>query len=122
MDQLLSLLRQRHIGMAVMVYPWPDQIINRDSTSMHVTFWRNWAQTNRVPFFNLYPAFLSNPDARRTIQENFIQSDLHWTAHGHGLVASALRGANLADTVGHHLVSSLSQREACPEQRSHGIP
>jgi hypothetical protein len=62
--------------MAVVVYPWPDQILSQDSTSVQVTFWRRWSQVNEVPFCNLFPVFLSNSDPIKTIRENFIQSDL----------------------------------------------
>jgi lysophospholipase L1-like esterase len=63
MDQLLSILRERHIGVAVIVYPYPNEILRNDSNSVQVRFWGNWTATRGVPFFNLFPVFMRSSPA-----------------------------------------------------------
>lgn len=97
MDSLVELLRRHQIGLAVVVYPWPDQILTRggDSTSLWITFWSDWAKANSLPFFNLFPPFLADPDSKRTVREDYIPGDVHWNVHGHQVVADALLSDSL---------------------------
>lgn len=87
MDRLLDVVRKYGITLIVVVYPWPDQIINRDLNSRQVTFWQAWAKGRNVQFVNLFPAFISDPDGETTIRKYFIPSDIHWNESGHRLVA-----------------------------------
>ena len=75
------------INLIVVVYPWPDQIINRDLNSRQVSFWQAWAKGRNVQFVNLFPAFISDKDGEATIREYFIPGDVHWNESGHRLVA-----------------------------------
>lgn len=90
MDRLLDLVRRHRVEMALVVYPWPDQILRRDLDSPQVTFWRSWAEENGVPFLDLFPVFISRGDPRLTIRKYFIPFDFHWNERGHRLVAEAL--------------------------------
>jgi hypothetical protein len=113
MDQLLSLLRDRRIGLAVIVYPYPNEILRSDSNSVQVRFWGSWAATRSVPFFNLFPVFMRSPPAAAVLANDFIPHDVHWTARGHRLVAETLLAAGLADTIR----MQLSRGEAPPRPR-----
>jgi hypothetical protein len=81
------------------VYPYPGEVARRDSASLQVRVWRHWAGDHTVPFFNLFPAFLSYGPAPAAIKDNFIAHDVHWNARGHQLVVQTLLQAGLADTV-----------------------
>lgn len=89
MDRLLDVVRKYGIDLTVVVYPWPDQIINRDLNSRQVSFWQAWANIRNVQFVNLFPAFISGKDGEATIREYFIPSDMHWNESGHRLVAES---------------------------------
>ena len=98
MDDLHELLARRGIGMALVVYPYPAQVARRDSASTHVRFWREWAAERDVPFFDLFPVFMSAPGSpAQVIAENFIAGDVHWSARGHRLVSTALLRQGLAN-------------------------
>ena len=113
MDQLLSLLRDRRIGLAVIVYPYPNEILRRDSSSPQVRFWGSWTATRGVPFFNLFPVFMRSPSAATVLANDFIPHDVHWSARGHRLVAETLLAAGLADTIRMQLSrTELSRGEA----------
>ena len=119
MDEVFALARRHDIGVAVLVYPWPAQILAGDSASIHVDHWQNWAREHRVPFFNLFPAFFADADRPRTIRRNFIPHDTHWNAEGHGLVARTLLSLGLADTVSRFLSDTTTKR---PAMQSIGHP
>jgi hypothetical protein len=78
---------------------WTDDPKARDSTSLQVRFWREWTRTRCVPFFNLFPAFLSQRAPISVLSDNFIPHDVHWNAKGHRLVAHTLMEAGLPDTI-----------------------
>jgi lysophospholipase L1-like esterase len=87
MDRLLDVLKRYDIDLTVVVYPWPDQIIEQDLHSRQVSFWRAWAEERGVQFIDLFPVFVSEKDGEATIRENFLPGDVHWNEAGHRLVA-----------------------------------
>lgn len=88
MTMLHDLLTRQGLRMTLVVYPWPDQIAQRDLDSIQVTTWRTWAAERSVPFLDLFPDFIgSDADPRATIRTYFIPGDVHWNEAGHRLVA-----------------------------------
>ena len=91
MQQLKQLLDKHNIPLTVVVYPWPDQVYNRDLQSKQVVFWDNWSKQNKVKFINLFPIFINGNDAEQTIKKYNIHGDVHWNSAGHAAVFSALK-------------------------------
>ena len=91
MDQVLALLLERDIDLVIAVYPWPDQVWEKDLDSIQVRSWREWAQSRGVDMIDYFPCFISEQDttrdARDTIRRYFIPGDVHWNAAGHELIA-----------------------------------
>lgn len=90
MDRLSMLLGERGVSLTVFVYPWPEQILAGDRDSVQVRYWRQWAETRRAGFVDLFPAFLGAGEARDVIDRYVIPLDFHWNAAGHALVADAV--------------------------------
>lgn len=90
MNKLSGLLKQHHIKLTVGVYPWPDQINNKDLNSKQVKIWENWTQQNNAGFINLFPVFINQSAPRKSIEKNFILGDVHWNKDGHKLVADTI--------------------------------
>lgn len=90
MDRLLALLRARGTPLAVVVYPWPAQILARDRGGVHVGFWREWAAARDVAFVDLFPLFLDAGDPWDVLRRDYIPWDSHLTEEGHARVADAL--------------------------------
>lgn len=86
---LLNNLLQRHrIGMTLVVYPWPTQILHSDLDSIQVSFWRDWASRHSVHFINLFPDFMpTGQDPKEVIRQLYIPGDIHWNEEGHRRVA-----------------------------------
>lgn len=95
MSQLKSYLGKHNIPLSVVVYPWPDQVINNDLQSKQVKFWQNWAKQNKTRFINLFNTFLSkNPAApEKTIRNFYIKGDVHWNENGHQTVFQAVKNS-----------------------------
>jgi hypothetical protein len=91
MDRLHDLLQGYRIGMTLVVYPWPTQILHNDLDSLQVTFWRQWAEERSIGFLDLFPAFIpADRDPKAVIRQYFLAGDLHWNEQGHRLVADRL--------------------------------
>jgi hypothetical protein len=89
MDRLVDVVRKNGIDITLVVYPWPDQIVNREINSRQVSFWKAWAKERNVRFIDLFPAFISEEAAEATIRKYFIPGDIHWSESGHRLVAES---------------------------------
>ena len=50
MTRLAALLRARGIPLMIVVYPWPQQSLWNDRSSLQVSYWRRWAERERVGF------------------------------------------------------------------------
>jgi hypothetical protein len=109
MDRLFALTRRHNIPMAVVVYPWPDQIYRRQTDSMQVTFWRTWALQREVPFIDLFPAFITGRDPEAAIRAYFIPYDFHWNEAGHRLVAETLLESGLPELIAEARASETSR-------------
>lgn len=90
MDKLHNLLEKRRIKMAVVVYPWPDQIAHRDIDSIHMKIWRDWCRKNHVSFVNLFPYFINDVSPTEVFQKYFIRGDVHFNRKGHEHIANIL--------------------------------
>jgi lysophospholipase L1-like esterase len=87
MRRLVGLCRSRGIGVTIAVYPWPNQIFADDLESIQVSFWRDFAERNRIGFLNLFPDFINEEPPETQYGRYFILGDAHWNAAGHALVA-----------------------------------
>lgn len=91
MNKLVRLLQANNIPLTLVVYPWPDQILNNDLDSIQVKFWEDWAAKQQVRFLNLFPAFVQAGNDRaanmQTLQKYYVSEDMHWNENGHKLVA-----------------------------------
>lgn len=90
MSALSNLLKQKNIKLSVAVYPWPDQIFNKDLKSKQVTYWENWSKTHNVNFINLFPTFINSTKPKKIINDYFILGDVHWNKEGHKLIAESV--------------------------------
>jgi GDSL-like Lipase/Acylhydrolase family len=89
MGRLLDLLQRHHKKLTLVVYPWPDQIMQRDLRSKQVEFWKRWAGAHGVPFVNLFPTFIAEDDPEAVIGRYFIPCDMHLNEAGHQRFAQA---------------------------------
>ncbi|MDT7041797.1 hypothetical protein [Candidatus Nitronereus thalassa] len=91
LQSLYELLHPLGISLTLVVYPYPDQIINHDLDSIQVRFWKEWSQEHDVNFINIFPAFIKPNEtelaAEETIRKHYFQGDDHWNKEGHSLVA-----------------------------------
>ena len=90
MDSLLQLASGRGLPLAVVIYPWEDQIVRGERRSCQSDFWSSWAAERRVPLVNLYPLFVGREPMDSVVRKYFIPFDVHWSAAGHRLVADSL--------------------------------
>ncbi|MFO1458478.1 MAG: hypothetical protein U1G08_03650 [Verrucomicrobiota bacterium] len=87
MDALLALSRKHGIGLTIAFYPWPAQLFHTEVPCRSRQLWTRWAQENRVPFLDLYPAFQRVP-WEEAVKRYFIPGDVHWNPAGNALVAA----------------------------------
>lgn len=92
MERILSLVGSRGIGLTVVVYPWPDQILNGDRGSRQVAFWEAWCAERSVRFLDFFPDFIGDSEVenRRVVEEYFIPADVHFNIEGNRYFADRL--------------------------------
>ncbi|MCK5943568.1 MAG: hypothetical protein KAI24_16415 [Planctomycetes bacterium] len=90
MTELHALAERHGVEMTVAVYPWPDQILGRNTEHRQVQSWRAWCAERGVEFVNCFPAFLDDSDSESVIADCYIRGDVHWRREGHEKIAALL--------------------------------
>jgi len=90
MAELATLLSTHGVGLSIVVYPWPEQLLYDSVESKQVRLWRAWAQEHEVRFEELFSAFHRAGPAVDVVASHFIQGDVHWNRRGHRFVADEL--------------------------------
>jgi hypothetical protein len=91
MRYLADLCKEHAVKLTIVVYPWPQQIRQKDLNSKQVVLWRKFAEENSAGFIDCFPDFIDealNPDT--IIDTYFIAGDIHWNEAGHQLVAQKI--------------------------------
>ncbi len=90
MEKLSQILSDAKIPFTVLVYPYPQQIYERDYDSRYIRFWREWAAAHEgVKFVDLTPA-LTDLGPEESIRTYYLPIDFHFSAKGHERVAREL--------------------------------
>jgi len=91
MSRLRAFLREREIGMTVVVYPWPDQVLHDTPDSRQVRIWRRWCAEEDVRFVDLFPPFFAKPGESPSdaLRRHYLPGDVHFNAVGHATLAEA---------------------------------
>jgi hypothetical protein len=84
--RIRDLARSRRIKLAVVVYPWPEQLRNQWGARFVSETWSDLGVAEGITLVDLVPVFLEHDDWRRC----FIDGDAHWNEEGHQLVADEL--------------------------------
>lgn len=84
---LYELCRKNRIKMAIVVYPWPLQIKNRELNSKQAIFWQEFCKKRNINFINYFPDFINDSDPERTIDNFYLKEDVHFNENGHKLIA-----------------------------------
>lgn len=90
MTELADRLKERKIKLTIVVYPWPDQVVQNDLESKQVKIWSDWARDHNIAFINLFPTFIPTEQPRKTVEKYFLIGDVHWNIAGHRLIAEKL--------------------------------
>jgi hypothetical protein len=81
LDKVVAQCREWGCRLTLVVYPWPDQVANRDLDSLQVRYWREWSAKNGTRFVNGFPPFFQLPPDE-TIRRYYFAGDTHFNADG----------------------------------------
>ncbi len=90
MDRLYKLCKRHNIGMTLVVYPWPSQVMRGELDSKQVQIWKDFAEKRQIPFVNCFPYFIDQAHGADNVQKYFLSGDVHWNDRGHMLMADIL--------------------------------
>lgn len=90
MDKLYRLCKDNNVKITIAVYPWPEQILNRDLQSRQVTFWKEFSEKRDINFINYFPGFIDTVESQAVVDRYFIKGDVHWNENGNRLIADTL--------------------------------
>ena len=92
MDKLLTLLQKHDVRLSIAVYPWPDQIVDKDLDSVQVSYWKKWSEERNIDMINYFPCFVFPQATLREdydfLDTHFFRGDTHWKKEGHDIIAS----------------------------------
>lgn len=92
LDEIVTMCREWHCRMTLVVYPWPDNIVAGDRNSIQVTHWRAWAASRHVRFIDGFAPFFREP-ADVAVRKYFIHGDVHFSELGHRLIYDEVKRA-----------------------------
>jgi hypothetical protein len=92
LDKLVGLCRHWRCRVTLMVYPWPDNIVEKDRDSLQVRHWRDWSAARGVRFVDGFAPFFTEP-AQETLRRYYIEGDVHFTPAGNRLIYDTVRQA-----------------------------
>jgi hypothetical protein len=92
LDKVVEICREWQCRVTLVVYPWPDNIVERDRDSIQVSYWRAWAATRDVRFIDGFAPFFREP-ADTALRTYYIAGDVHFTESGNRLLYEAVKQA-----------------------------
>jgi GDSL-like Lipase/Acylhydrolase family len=92
MDKLVNICRDWKCRLTLVVYPWPDNVVEHDRDSIQVRHWRDWAARHDVRFVDGFAPFFREP-AESTLHKYYIAGDVHFTEQGNRLVYETVKQA-----------------------------
>ena len=93
MNKLYDLLKKNDIKLSLAVYPWPQQLQNKDFNSKHVRMWRDFCQRKCENFVNFFPFFLKEVENNSFIEvfsKYYFWNDIHFNEEGNKVIANKL--------------------------------
>ena len=60
MNKVYDLLKENNIKMSLLIYPWPQQLKNKDLNSKHVEMWNKFCIDKCENFINLFSFLKKN--------------------------------------------------------------
>jgi hypothetical protein len=92
LDKVVALCRDWQCRVTLVVYPWPDNIVEHDKDSIQVRHWRGWAAAHGVRFIDGFAPFFDEP-ADAALRRYYIAGDVHFTEQGNRLLYDTVRNA-----------------------------
>jgi hypothetical protein len=92
MDKLVALCRDWQCRLTLVVYPWPDNVVEHDKDSIQVRHWHAWAEARGVRFVDGFAPFFRQ-SAETTLNSYYIAGDVHFTAQGNRLLYETVKRA-----------------------------
>jgi lysophospholipase L1-like esterase len=92
MKKLVVLCNQKQIKLTIAIYPWNQQVKQRDINSKQVQIWTQFAAQNQLQLINFFPHFINaeSADYETFYKKYYITGDVHWNEAGNKFFADAL--------------------------------
>jgi hypothetical protein len=81
LEKIVAQCREWGCRLSLVVYPWPDQVVEGEPNSLQVSYWRAWAERHGVLFIDGFAPFFVDPPAE-TIRRYYISGDIHFNEAG----------------------------------------
>ena len=96
LDKIVDLCREWRCRLTLVVYPWPDNVMEGDRDSIQVTHWRDWAAARNVRFIDGFAPFFRE-SADTALRKYYIAGDVHFSELGNRLLYDTVKRAIGAD-------------------------
>ena len=93
MNSMYSLLKENNIKMSLVVYPWPQQLLNDNVNSNQVKMWEEFCASKCENFINFFPFFFKEMDKYSFLEiykKYYFWNDVHFNKNGNEIIAKRL--------------------------------
>jgi len=83
-DELVDFLKKKNIKLSVVVYPWPQVILNEIEENIYLKTWKNFCENKCYNFIDSNKIFLNeakNIGKIETVKKYYIYSNIWWDVH-----------------------------------------
>lgn len=83
-DELVDFLKKKNIKLSVVVYPWPQVILNNTKENIYLETWKNFCKNNCHNFIDSNQIFLNEANKIgkiETVKKYYIYSNIWWDVH-----------------------------------------
>lgn len=93
MENIYDLLEKANIGLSVVIFPQPSQVLYDKQESLHVEIFKNFCEDRCEEFVNLYPLFFKYKNSlsdNEIIKKFYLEGDMHFNKEGNKIIAEKI--------------------------------
>lgn len=93
MDQIYQILKKRDIKFSLAIYPWPQNLINKNNNLYYRNEWKIFCKVRCNHFFDYFEDFnyhIDNEGYEEVYKKYYIWNDIHFNKKGNILIADKI--------------------------------
>lgn len=92
-DQIFQILKKRDIKFSLAIYPWPQNLLNKQNNAFYRSEWKNFCKNRCDHFFDYFDNFnyhVNKEGYDKVYKKYYIWQDVHFNKEGNILIANKI--------------------------------